>query len=267
MPELPEVELHRLNLQSWLEKPNQWELHFLEKRILQSGTVPQIAKAISSHFPPTQIFRKGKYLQFSIGNHFLITHLGMSGKWIRSPISPSHPRMILKPTSGESIYLQDPRLFSKMYWIPKANFSTFQPWQSLGVDPLHQKITGTQLQTLFKNQKGLLKTKFLEQKWIAGIGNIHAGEILFRAKLSPWTRIESVTLTQWEKIVQALYETFELVLNGPKELTYFGERGKKDSEFLVYKREGLPCLSCKQSPIVRLVQQSRSTYYCPECQK
>jgi len=143
--------------------------------------------------------------------------------------------------------------------------------KGIGVEPLGNELSGTYLAAKFKNKAAPLKAALLDQRIIAGLGNIYVCEAMYRARLSPKRKAGSVKLEKLEEMVRHIRDILnEAILAGGSTLQDFqgtnGARGEYQQRFQVYDRESEPCPSCAK-PIKRIVQSGRSSFYCSHCQK
>ena len=231
----------------------------------------------------TGLSRRGKYLLFRLrspgnGEPFsVLGHLGMTGRMFlagkNTPL-PKHAAMVFDLGDRNFIY-EDPRCFGRM------NLD-LSPVEKLGPEPLSEDFSPQIFWESLKRSRQAIKVKLLDQTLVAGIGNIYASEVLFRARLSPRQAANRLTLAQvkrlWCAIRRVLTEAIECGSTMPLN---FGA-GKTDAFFYfgrttgapdyyeerlgVYDRVGKPCHRCRR-PIRRIMQAARSTFYCPHCQK
>lgn len=262
MPELPEVEVVRRSIAPYFEGATILEVFDVGGRF----ALPSLSgRAIK------QVFRHGKCLFFEFfGNDVLFVHLGMTGKFLlsKAQVSFPHQHLIFYLSSGVFLSFCDQRKFGKVKYLTrkeKENFLT-----TLGIDPFSPAYTFERIGTLLSGKRRI-KDFLLDQHQISGIGNIYASEILFRSGIHPERKL--LTLTGTEK--RSLFLTVPTVLDeaircqGTTIRDFAqanGEEGSFQDCLSVYGREGKPCLRCG-TPIARKVIGSRSTYFCPHCQK
>ncbi len=263
MPELPEVEILIRGLRD-LSGVRISAVDVLDSRL--DLPVEEIVGAwIES------IERRGKYIVLNLADRgAVIVHLRMSGRLActRTPREERYTRMILHLNSGEAIYFINPRRLGTVTYSPDG--FTY----SLGLEPLSADFTAEALADLTAASRAPIKLVLLDQRKIAGIGNIYAAEALWRARIDP--RRPASTLTPVE--VTALHRSIVDVLNEAVEQmgTSFGESvsdyrdsNGRDGQFqnllAIYGRQGDPCERCGGT-IERIVQAGRSTCLCPQCQ-
>jgi formamidopyrimidine-DNA glycosylase len=267
MPELPEVEFARRSLVTWTKG----------HAIVRTEADPKARTFRNSKLADVEalrgrlvrIERKGKFLMLTFDDgRGAVAHLGMTGKFIkRSPgDEPKWSRARFVLDSGEVIHFQDPRLFGLIEPVPASALSTHESVAKLGVDPLVDGLTVTQLQDALRGSKQELKVALMDQERVAGLGNIHAAEALFRAKVHPARRADSLSAAEWKALTAAIHEgiAFALAVEAGDEIEYVEEPGAKNP-FLVYGRAGEPCSTCGAT-LEQFPQGGRTTFLCPSCQ-
>ena len=292
MPELPEVETVRRGLAPWLEGAtietvtlNRPDLRFPLPVGLQSALEGQTV---------THIGRRAKYLLFALsGGRTLLSHLGMTGSWrfaehgIDKPpryyepgTEPRHDHMVWglnHPRHGRShLIYADPRRFGFIDLYADPADSPYL--QGLGPEPLGNEFSAEQMAAAFAGKKAPVKAALLDQRVVAGLGNIYVAEALHRAHILP--TIEARTLVTptgrpkkaLENLALAVREVLVAAIEvGGSTIRDFRSvegAGYFQHSFAVYDREGDPCPTplCK-GVVKRIVQSGRSTFYCPVCQK
>jgi formamidopyrimidine-DNA glycosylase len=266
MPELPEVEIARRNLERWLTGTSVTGAEADRTRIFRGADRPAFERLRG-----TLIFacRKGKTLLLGFeGNQGFLSHLGMTGKWVRRPAGQVEPysRSRLRLADGSVLHYRDPRLFGRIQPGPADALLSLPEVAELGPDPLLEPVDGPRLEGIFGRSRTPLKAALLDQRRLAGLGNIHAAEALWRAKLSPLRAASSLTLAEWRRLATAIRAVIRFALRkeGGDDIAYVEEPGAPNP-FRVYGRAGKPCPRCRSS--VRSVRQAgRTTYFCPRCQ-
>jgi len=198
----------------------------------------------------------------------LVFHLGMSGHWRVDPSETGkHDHFILETDEGRRVALNDARRFGSLDLVPTMELSDWPPFKALGPEPLdldprdlHQRLSG---------RTAAIKLLLLDQRIVAGLGNIYVCEALYRAGIHPKRAGGSVSLERLKKLVPAIHAVLaEAIEAGGSTLKDFvspdGELGYFSKAFAVYDREGKPC-GCGGT-VRRIVQGGRSTFYCPKCQ-
>lgn len=274
MPELPEVETVRRNLEGTV-------LGRVIKRVLLSGK--KLRARITPSLPQrargrrvAALGRHGKYLLIELdGGLTLLSHLGMSGRWLFFDNPPgrrlAHVHVRVTFEDGTELWFQDPRRFGLLTLVETGRLASHSALKGLGPDPVASPPTGEGLQKLARSGRVAVKNFLLDQKRIAGIGNIYASEILHRAAVDPRRRAGRVTGAEWDAIAR---ETVAVLGEAIARMgttfdayrTLWNEPGAFGDQLRVYDRAGQPCRRCGQA-IRRIVQGQRSTFYCPECQK
>lgn len=289
MPELPEVEITKRGLQT-LEGMVITELVFLRKDLRDLMPITELKAHFTNHVIRA-ITRKGKYLLWHISGPQnqrdvggMICHLGMSGvfgliKHVSNPSLPAHTHWMahLKDLTDHSrwiCYYTDPRRFGRLsLWLgPSKNSLTHPFLTSLGPDPL--TLTVQQLAHHLKQRcittKSPIKSLLLNQSCVAGLGNIYANESLFDAMISPFRPACDLTDSQYTALAYSIQTTLNCAISyGGSTLKDFksldGTHGLFALKCKVYNQEGQPCPR-GGDPIVKVIQQQRATYWCPQCQ-
>jgi formamidopyrimidine-DNA glycosylase len=269
MPELPEVEVTRRGLAPQLagrvisgvavrEARLRWPIG-AEVRALAGRTV----KAVN---------RRGKYLLVDCGDGHLILHLGMSGSLrVLAPGTPPGKHDHFDLLLGDRILrLRDPRRFGAVLWAP-GDATAHKLLAHLGVEPLSRALDARRLHALTRGRRVAIKLALMDAKLIVGVGNIYASESLFRAGVYPRMRASRLSLEQAKRLSAAIKHTLQKAIRaGGSTLRDFvgadGASGYFQQRHWVYDRAGKPCRRCG-TPIRRIVQGQRSTFYCPTCQK
>ncbi|HET7794827.1 MAG TPA: bifunctional DNA-formamidopyrimidine glycosylase/DNA-(apurinic or apyrimidinic site) lyase [Rhizobacter sp.] len=270
MPELPEVEVTRQSFAQRiagarvtgvrLGKPLRWPLG-CEPESLVTQTVGDA-------------LRRGKYLWLPLSRGGLLMHLGMSGSLaFREDSAPqgSHDHFDLVTTRG-TLRLTDPRRFGAVVWSPSTTEGMASKLLAgLGVEPFDAAFNGGYLHAALQRRRVAVKLALLSGDIVVGAGNIYACEALFAAGIDPRTRSDKISRPRAERLAVAVRETLARALAlGGSTLRDFrdahGMAGEFQLEAKVYGREGQPCHTCG-TPIRRIIQGQRSTFYCPSCQK
>jgi formamidopyrimidine-DNA glycosylase len=274
MPELPEVETVRRML-----------AHEVVPRTVRRARIS--GKALRGRVPRTlprqlrghtleRVDRHGKYLLLRFDRDLtLLSHLGMSGRWLfhrdGAATDLAHVHLRVEFTDGSELWFQDPRRFGLLRAVPNHRLARDPSLRILGPDPLEHPPDGPSLTALARKSRLSVKEFLLDQKRLAGVGNIYASEILHRAKIDPRRRSGSLRPAEWqavaEEVVQVLREAVERFgTTFSAYRTLWNEPGQYGERLLVYDRAGEPCRRCG-TPIRRVVQGARSTFYCPACQR
>ncbi len=267
MPELPEVEFARRALLKWTKDRSIVRTEADPKARTFRGSNLADVEALAGRV--SSIDRKGKFLMIALEDgKGAIAHLGMTGKFLKRPAGAdekwSRARFVLD--SGEVIHFQDPRLFGRIEPTAAAQLKDNPSVAKLGVDPLVDGLTVEQLKEALGASKQALKVALMDQERIAGLGNIHAAEALFRARLHPERAPVSLTDDEWARLTKAIHDgiAFALSVEDGEEIEYVEEPGAKNP-FLVYGKAGEPCSVCGTT-IESSEHGGRVTFFCPSCQ-
>lgn len=276
MPELPEVEITARNLRSWAlgQRIEEAQVDEKGKRIFRPGSPKAFTAALAGR-KVGEVRRIGKQLLIRLDGKGaeplgLISHLGMTGKWVRRKASddvPAYSRAQLRLENGAVLHYRDPRLFGRLRLVPGARFEEVPEVAALGPDPLEQGIDVAGLVDGLARRKTPIKVVLLDQALLAGVGNIYASEALFRAHIHPKRPANSLSRAEVKKLADGILASMRESIareEGP-EITYVEEPGA-ENPFLVYGHEGERCPNCKRDTIHRIVQAQRSTFFCPRCQ-
>jgi formamidopyrimidine-DNA glycosylase len=267
MPELPEVEIASRQLRSWLKGRRIVSAHAEKSRVIR-GQTPRRFASLKGH-RLQEIERVGKWMVLLFDkDEGLVSHLGMTGKWIRRAAGkpgPSHVRATLTLDDGNAVDYRDPRLFGRLVRGTHESLRKSPGLRALGPDPLGG-IDVDRLHAQLTRTKRSLKEALMDQRTLAGLGNIHVSEALHRAKLNPQRSGSTMTRPETARLAKAIDKSLQTAIknyDSPEPITYVEEGG--ENRFLVYDRAGDPCFTCGTA-ILRIVQGGRSTFYCPHCQ-
>lgn len=257
MPELPEVEGMGRNLRRWTEGARVLELAWLDPRLGDPG--PPIP---AGGLPIQRVWRRAKYLILSLPDRSWILHFRMTGKVVPGPRPLARARLHLD--RGGPVDLVDPRRFAT--WRSCAPGEEEAALPPLGPEPWPDRRDGAWWAACFAGARGPLKPTLMRQDRVAGIGNILASEICWRAALSPALPTDRLTAADWQRVAAEAHALIEEVLahETGEEIRFLHEGG--DGPFAVYGRQGEPCLRCG-AVLARSVQAGRGTWSCPACQR
>lgn len=270
MPELPEVETVRRAL-----------AHHLCGQGLRAVTVhngslrlPVDEQALAGlvGLPVEEVGRRGKYLLLRFPGCTLVCHLGMSGRFsldFSGETLPPHTHVVFEFASGLRLFYVDPRRFGLLLVVkePHVLFS------HLGPEPTATALVEEKLFAAKKRKKSPIRNVLLDQKVIAGIGNIYANEALFLAGVRPQTAISRLSKNKLSALAVAIHEVMVRAIEaGGTTLrdgsfrNALGDPGYFAVDLAVYGRQGKPCPRCRAA-IHRVVLAGRSAYFCPRCQR
>jgi formamidopyrimidine-DNA glycosylase len=287
MPELPEVETVRRGLEPALVGARLVRVEARRPDLrfpLPEGFVQRLTGARIE-----RLDRRAKYLLAPLDRgDTLVMHLGMSGRFevagaeatrrpgefvYAAPADPKHAHVIFETDGGARVTYFDPRRFGYMALIPTDQLET-NPWfAGLGPEPLGPDFTGAHLAREFAGRRQNVKVSLMDQRIVAGLGNIYVCEALFQARLSPLRPAGEISLRELNKLATAVRAVLEEAIEaGGSTLRDYaaadGALGYFQHRFKVYGREGEPCLGRGCTGVVeRIVQAGRSTFYCPSCQR
>jgi formamidopyrimidine-DNA glycosylase len=267
VPELPEVEIASRQLRAWAKGKRIVAAKAERSRVIRGQSPARFAQLAGRRLQ--EIERSGKWMLLRFdGDEGLASHLGMTGKWMRRDRAappPSHVRASIELEDGHVVDYRDPRLFGRLIRGKVAALRKLPALASLGPDPL-ARIDVARLYDVLRKTQRSFKEALMDQRTLAGLGNIQVSESLHRARLHPERLGVSISPDEVERLAAGITESLRSALEGedsPEPITYVEEGG--ENIFLVYDRAGEPCSNCG-TPIERIVQGGRSTYFCPHCQ-
>jgi len=268
MPELPEVEIASRQLRGWMLGRRIVAARAAKSRVIR-GQAPARFAQLAGH-KLAGIDRVGKWMLLEFdGGEGLISHLGMTGKWMRRKRDqppPPHLRATFELADGHAVDYRDPRLFGRLVRGKTDALRRLPTWRALGPDPL-QGIDVERLHAVLARTKRSLKEALMDQRTLAGLGNIYVSESLHRAGLDPRRPGTTMTPDGTDRLADAIRASLRAALSAEdsdEPITYVEEGG--ENFFLVYDLAGQRCMTCKRAKIERIVQGGRSTYFCPHCQ-
>jgi len=273
MPELPEVETVRRQIEPEVRGKSIEALSVLDKRWTRPVGAAEVERAVSGR-RVLEVSRRGKYLLLELDDgSALVMHLRMTGNLqLHRPSDPEARflRAVIRLEDGLELWFTDTRRFGHAAVLGAGEIEPYFA-ERLGVEPLSGELTPELLAELAAGRTAPLKSFLLTQTRIAGIGNIYADEALWRAELHPLSPAGSLKPEHCEALVRGVIDSLELGLSkqGSSIDDYRdarGERGSMQDEFLVHTREGEACHRCGEV-IRRIVIGGRSSHFCPACQK
>jgi formamidopyrimidine-DNA glycosylase len=271
VPELPEVETIRRQLAPHLEGRTIVEVEILDPRWTRPEP-PQLVEQALRGRRVEKVGRSGKYLVWECsGDLYLLVHLRMTGSLLFDPIAePTHTRVRFELDDGHRIIYVDPRRFGTGHVLPGSAARDAYLGARIGIEPMTPEFTTEHLRALARGRRAPVKSFVLDQRRIAGVGNIYADEALFRARIHPLRQAGALTRGQVaalrdaiEEALQAGIEAKGATIDDFRHLD--GARGSFQDRFLVHRREGEPCPRCGTA-IRKLVVGGRGTYVCERCQ-
>jgi formamidopyrimidine-DNA glycosylase len=270
MPELPEVEtFRRYLLQGESGSPSILGKKIINAELLWEGTLAEpgpdeFLSRIQGQYV-SGIGRRGKNLLINLSRDSLIIHLRMSGELVveehTNPVG-KHYRLILNFDDGYRLAFNNIRKFGRV-WLTEDPSSVIG---QIGPEPLGDDFTAETFHQGLQSHSRQLKYYLLDQKLIAGLGNIYTDESLFRAKLNPSRKSDSLSEVESRRLWNSIREVLrEGIQNQGSSIDWMYKGGDYQKYLSVYNLEGQPCKRCK-TPIIRIKIAQRSTYYCPNCQ-
>jgi formamidopyrimidine-DNA glycosylase len=255
MPELPEVEGARVHLERWLSGRRITAFDVLDPKILVQDAGDGSALNASSPC----VTRRAKYLILSAGSEAWILHFRMTGALRRD--GPGRARWTLD--DGSQVILEDPRRFAEIWRIPAAAVPAFFEARALGPEPWPLHRDGDWWAARLAGAHGPLKSALLDQSRVAGLGNIMAAELLWRARLSPLRRADDLAPTELDRLAAEAGPLLDeaVAATSREEVVYVNQGG--DNPFSIYQQRRCPRCG---GEIAHFPQAGRTTWCCPRCQ-
>ncbi len=272
MPELPEVETVRRGLARRLVG-RRFAAVTVRQRRLRRPLPPRFAERLVGRRVEA-VGRRAKYLLVELDDgQVLLVHLGMSGRlFIDGATAPgAHDHVVFVLDDGSRLTYHDARRFGLMALVRRDRLAAHPLLAGLGPEPLAADFTAPVLAAALAGRRTPIKAALLDQRVVAGLGNIYVAEALHRAGISPRRLAGSVGGARAANLLAAIKDVLaEAIAAGGSSLRDYvqatGELGYFQANFRVYDREGRPCPACA-APVRRLVQSGRSTFYCGRCQR
>lgn len=271
MPELPEVETTVRGLRPVLEGKGIASFQ-LNRAGLRWPFPPDLRQRLTGA-RVTALGRRAKYgLIETDRDDTLIFHLGMSGHWRIDPDAiGKHDHVVIETDEGRTLALNDHRRFGSLDIVPTADLAAYPPFVKMGPEPLGDDFDGSYLKRALAGRVAPIKAMLLDQKIVAGLGNIYVCDGLNLAGISPTREAGRIALARLDRLADAVKSvlTRAIAAGGSSLRDYVqpnGELGYFSSDWRVYGREGQPCPTCG-GIVRRRVDSGRSTFHCPRCQK
>jgi len=275
MPELPEVEIAGRQLDRWLSGRRVDRVIVLDRAVLRSQLSTRPSMAVEDgeavlrallQAPPERPLRHGKRLAWPWGERGLLIHLGMSGKFVRRAVAEEPPTSarVGWVQGAWTVWFVDRRRFGCLVGVDREALEAALR-EGHGPDALDEAPDGPGMAARLTGRRAI-KVALLDQSKLTGVGNIHAVEALFRARVDPRLRCEALTERQWARLAEAIPAQLQWVIDAEDrgEIAYITD-GATENPFSVYGREGEECPSCGGT-IERIKQSGRGTWFCPSCQ-
>jgi formamidopyrimidine-DNA glycosylase len=259
VPELPEVETVVRSLAARLKDRRIVAASFTS-RFVTPGNRKRLASILTGR-TIRSIARRGKFIVMTLDQGTLVVHLGMTGKLLIDGVSTPHTHGVFTLDDGVLLY-NDPRQFGRIE-------ADSRRVQKLGPEPL--EIGLEEFTKRLRSRKSHVKPLLLNQKFLAGLGNIYVDEALFGAGIHPLATASRLTAARAARLHQSIRDVLTLAIEhrGSSTSDYVdahGQRGNFQILHRVYGREGEPCVNCG-TPIRKIVAGGRGTHFCPKCQK
>lgn len=282
MPELPEVEVLVRHLNAQLPGKRITGVNVSRTRVIRPDSPAGLTQALTG-WRFCRVERRAKFLVFRLKagspsrQQVLIGHLGMTGRMFLQNRNdePSRWAAVTLQLGRERLVFEDPRGFGRLHLDARV-------LERLGPEPLAEEFAADRLARALAGSRQPVKVRLMDQSAVAGIGNIYASEALFRAGISPRRAAGRLKADQVVALWKAMREVLQEAIDGGSTLPldfasgrdglfYYGlEAGVEsvgyEERLRVYDREGQPCFQC-QTPVRRIVQAARSTFFCPQCQR
>ncbi|MDQ3991270.1 MAG: bifunctional DNA-formamidopyrimidine glycosylase/DNA-(apurinic or apyrimidinic site) lyase [Actinomycetota bacterium] len=277
--ELPEVEVLRRDLEKDVvgRKIASVEVKRLKntKRVLRRHKAPKEFRDRLVGRKIAKVDRRGKYILMSLGEDVLVTHFGMSGRFLRGTKRvphPQHTHVVVTFQVGGDLRFVDPRTFGEMFVTPGDELGKVKELVHIAIDPLEAVFTWHQFSMALAERKAKLKALLMDQQFVSGLGNIYSDEVLFAAGLRYDKMSDELSSQEVRRLYRAMQEVVQeairfrgTTLGDEAYLDLHGKPGEYQNELRVYGRKGEPCRRCR-TPIESVRISNRSSYYCPQCQ-
>ncbi len=271
MPELPEVETTVRGLAPVLEGKRIASIE-LRRGDLRRPFPPELRQQMTGA-RVTRVGRRAKYglIETDRGDT-MVFHLGMSGSWRLDPTEiGKHDHVVIETEEGRRLALNDPRRFGSIDLLPTDGLESHPPFSTMGPEPLEASFDGAYLAGALDGRSAAIKLLLLDQRIVAGLGNIYVCDALNLARIAPGRAGGQIAQARLDLLADSVKTVLRAaILAGGSSLRNYarpdGELGYFSSEWRVYGREGLPCPNCK-AVIRRRVDGGRSTFYCAKCQR
>ena len=267
MPELPEVETVRAHLAPRLEGRVLARVEILDPRLTRPSDLFEVMEELEGD-RVVAVERRGKYLLFRLESGLnLLVHLRMTGGFGFSP--SHHERAILELDDGSRLAYRDVRRFGTWLVLEDVELGPYLATKN-GPEPLGPRFTAAWLGEQLARRRAPLKAVLLDQRVVAGLGNIYADEALWRARLDPLRPADDLTHEEVARVHRAIRAALRTGIErqGSTLRDYAapdGSSGTMQDEFRAYGRDGLPCPRCR-TPIAKTRVGGRGTWFCPRCQ-
>ncbi len=274
MPELPEVEVLRRSLEPHLVGDRIVRVEVRNPALREPVETARLRRYTTGR-DVLALRRRSKYLLIDLsGGRTVVVHLGMTGRLTlagpEEPLEP-HEHLAFFLQSGRRLRFRDPRRFGLVLALKTAEIEADPHFAHLGVEPLEGGFSGETLARAAAGKRGPVKAFLMDARVVVGVGNIYASETLYRAGVHPTRSVARISAARWDRIAASTVAVLsQAILQGGTTLNDFADGEGRSGYFQVslaaYDREGEPCPACG-TPVRRIVQAGRGTYYCPRCQR
>lgn len=274
MPELPEVETVRKGLEKLVLKATIESVDVYWDRIISGPIEPTEFKHILMGEKIIEFDRRGKYIIIRFKQWALVSHLRMEGKYeVEESSAPlkKHTHVVFHLADGRDLRYLDVRKFGRMTLVPIGEEFTATGIKLLGPEPTVETFDEAIFYKTLQTKKRAIKPLLLDQKIVAGLGNIYVDEALFLAKIHPLRTANSLRKIEVSQLHEAIIKVLgdAVEAGGTTIRTYqnaLGEAGSFQVKLSVYGKKGLPCVRCG-TPIEKIKVAQRGTHFCPNCQQ
>jgi formamidopyrimidine-DNA glycosylase len=273
MPELPEVETIIRGLEKSIIGRKIINVRVREEKLIAFPEPGDFIVDLRGR-KISNISRRGKYILINLtANKTLVIHLRMTGQLMvkrRSEFYRKHTHVIFELDDGTDLRFNNTRKFGRLYLVETGKWERVGGLSKLGPEPLSDELSLNKFKSLFKNRRGKIKSLLLNQRFIAGLGNIYSDEALFMAGIKPGRHVSTLSESEIERLYYAIRNILKLGIEYGGTtlrdyLTASGEKGGFQNKLKVFQRSGEYCPIC-HSKIVKEKVGGRTSHFCPKCQ-
>jgi len=270
VPELPEVAFARDCLERWLVGHELRGAVASAGRVTRGMNLPEFGQLAEGRI--TSVQRRGKWLALlSSSPTSVLAHLGMTGKFeLQGPGEPPAPwaRARWVRADGAVITYRDPRQFGRLLLRAPTHLFDEPPWSLLGPDAWTPKLSADALAARLMGHQRTIKDVLMDQRVLAGLGNIQVTDALFLAGIRPTRKAHRLTRVEIVRLARGIRTSLRrtIAMNSGDKIVYVEETQRRENPFLIYGKSGTPCPRCGTT-LRKIVIAARTTAYCPHCQK
>jgi len=276
MPELPEVELVAKSLDVLIKGRKIIAAELLRERLAPEADPSTFGETLSNSII-NFIHRRGKHVLFDLDSgRTLITHLRMTGRFMLIPPERGNPKFshaVFYLDDETRLIFQDHRHFGMMKIVETRDLHDAKEIKKLAPEPFSEEFSLKYFHNTLKTTKKSIKEFLLDQTKVCGLGNIYASEALFLANIDPQKLSHKISIKKSAQLHKKIREVLEVAIAqgstlnvDPENIDGSYHNAEAETRWLVYDRENLPCTHC-ETPIIRLKQGGRSTFFCKKCQR